>query len=97
VTEDGKVRRRDSGGLALAAPGNAGEQYQWQLVAGHRCSKGYFKDGVQIKEPKMAFIDYEAEEIIPPDDRVPDQDNILRVHSVHSRTMRLHYDLYRHR
>ena len=43
----------------------------------------------------MAFIDYEAEEIIPPDDRVPDQDNILRVHSVHSRTMRLHYDLYR--
>ena len=45
----------------------------------------------------MAFIDYEAEEMIPPDDRVPDQDNILRVHSVHSRTMRLHYDLYRHR
>ena len=43
----------------------------------------------------MAFIDYEAEEMIPPDDRVPDQDNILRVHSVHSRTMRLHYDLYK--
>jgi hypothetical protein len=27
------------------------------------------------------------------DDRVPDRDNILRIHSVHSRTMRHHYDL----
>jgi alkylhydroperoxidase family enzyme len=26
---------------------------------------------------------------------VPDHDNILRIHGVHPRTMRLHYDLYR--
>ena len=42
----------------------------------------------------MAYIDYIAEEMIPPDDRVPDQENILRIHGVHSRTMRQHYDLY---
>ena len=43
----------------------------------------------------MAYIDYIAEEMIPPDNRVPDQDNILRIHGVHSRTMRQHYDLYK--
>lgn len=43
----------------------------------------------------MAFIDYLAEEKIPSEDRVPDHDNILRIHGVHSRTMRQHYDLYR--
>ena len=43
----------------------------------------------------MAFIEYVDDETIPADDRVPDQDNILRIHGVHSRTMRLHYDLYR--
>ena len=43
----------------------------------------------------MAFINYVAEETIPPDDRVPDQDNILRIHGIHSRTMRQHNDLYR--
>ena len=43
----------------------------------------------------MAFIDYWEEESIPEADRVPDGDNILRVHGVHSRAMRLHYDLYR--
>jgi alkylhydroperoxidase family enzyme len=43
----------------------------------------------------MAFIDYVAEESIPAGDRVPDRDNILRIHGVHSRTMRQHYDLYR--
>jgi len=43
----------------------------------------------------MAFIEYVDDEAIPADDRVPDQDNILRIHGVHSRTMRLHYDLYR--
>jgi alkylhydroperoxidase family enzyme len=54
-----------------------------------------FRDKIKIKEPTMAYIDYIAEEMIPPDDRVPDQDNILRIHGVHSRTMRLHYDLYK--
>lgn len=43
----------------------------------------------------MAYIDYIAEEMIPPDNRIPDQDNILRIHGVHSRTMRQHYDLYK--
>ena len=43
----------------------------------------------------MAFIEYVDEEAIPAADRVPDHDNILRIHGVHSRTMRLHYDLYR--
>ena len=43
----------------------------------------------------MAFIEYVAEDEIPAADRVPDRDNILRIHGVHSRTMRQHYDLYR--
>jgi alkylhydroperoxidase family enzyme len=43
----------------------------------------------------MAFIDYLSEEAIPEADRVPDSDNILRIHGVHSRTMRQHYELYR--
>ncbi len=43
----------------------------------------------------MAFIGYVTEDRIPPEDRVPDRDNILRIHGVHSRTMRQHYDLYR--
>ena len=43
----------------------------------------------------MAFIEYVDAEEIPSEDRVPDQDNILRIHGVHSRTIRRHYDLYR--
>ena len=43
---------------------------------------------------RMAFIAYVPDEQIPESDRVPDRDNILRIHGVHSRTMRLHYDLY---
>ena len=43
----------------------------------------------------MAFIDYLPDDEIPETDRVPDSDNILRIHAVHSRTMRQHYDLYR--
>jgi alkylhydroperoxidase family enzyme len=43
----------------------------------------------------MAFIDYEPDDRIPEADRVADRDNILRVHGVHSKVMRLHYDLYR--
>lgn len=43
----------------------------------------------------MAFISYLPEEAIPPGDRVLDPDNILRVHGVHARVMRKHYDLYR--
>lgn len=43
----------------------------------------------------MAFIGYVSEDQIPPEDRVPDRDNIVRIHGVHSRMMRRHYDLYR--
>jgi len=43
----------------------------------------------------MAFIEYLPDDEIPEADHVPDRDNILRIHGVHGRTMRLHYDLYR--
>lgn len=43
----------------------------------------------------MAFIDYPDPAGIPEKDRVADDDNIIRIHGVHSRVIRLHYDLYR--
>lgn len=43
----------------------------------------------------MAFIEYPDSEGIPEEDRVADDDNIIRIHGVHSRVIRLHYDLYR--
>ena len=42
----------------------------------------------------MAFIDYASLDGLPAADRVSDDDNILKVHAVHSRVMKLHYDLY---
>jgi alkylhydroperoxidase family enzyme len=42
----------------------------------------------------MAHIEYPRQEDLPPEHRVDDTDNILRIHGVHSRVMRLHYDLY---
>ncbi len=42
----------------------------------------------------MAFIKYVKTELIPSEDRVSDTDNILRIHGVHSRVTRLHYNLY---
>ncbi len=42
----------------------------------------------------MAHIRYVDPDDIPPEDRVGDDDNILRIHGVHSRTMRLHNELY---
>ena len=42
----------------------------------------------------MAFIDYRDRDEIDPADRIDDDDNILRIHGVHSRVMRLHYELY---
>jgi alkylhydroperoxidase family enzyme len=42
----------------------------------------------------MAYIDYVPEGEIPAADRVPDTDNIVRIHGVHSATMRQHYELY---
>ena len=43
----------------------------------------------------MAYIGYLDPADIPADDLVADDDNILRIHGVHSRTMGLHYELYR--
>jgi len=42
----------------------------------------------------MAYIDYPPDSAIPERDRVSDTDNILRIHGVHSRVMRHHFDLY---
>ncbi len=42
----------------------------------------------------MAFIKRIPAAEIDPTDRINDRDNILQVHSVHSRVMKLHYDLY---
>jgi alkylhydroperoxidase family enzyme len=42
----------------------------------------------------MAHIPYLPEDAIPEADRVPDSDHILRIHGVHSATMRQHFDLY---
>jgi alkylhydroperoxidase family enzyme len=43
----------------------------------------------------VAYIDYAAEEDIGPENQVPDRDNILRIHGIHSNVMRRHFDLYR--
>ena len=43
----------------------------------------------------MAFISYVSEEDIPERDRVRDRDSIIQIHSVHSRTMKHHYELYK--
>lgn len=42
----------------------------------------------------MAWIRYFEPESIADSDRVPDEDNILRVHSVHSKVMKQHFDMY---
>lgn len=43
----------------------------------------------------MAFIKYVPDDVVPENCRVPDTDNILRVHSVHGRVMKLHFELYK--
>lgn len=42
----------------------------------------------------MAFISYIPPDQLPEDQRVPDDDNIIQIHSIHPETMRHHYDLY---
>ena len=42
----------------------------------------------------MAFIRYVPEEELAPNQRIPDTDNILRIHGVHPAVMRQHYELY---
>jgi alkylhydroperoxidase family enzyme len=42
----------------------------------------------------MALIRYLPAEAIPESDRVPDDDNIIRIHGVHSAVLRQHYELY---
>ncbi len=43
----------------------------------------------------MAHIRYPEAAEIPPQDRVDDDDNIIRIHGCSPRVMRLHYELYR--
>lgn len=43
----------------------------------------------------MAYIRLVADDRIQREDHIADRDEILRVHGVHSRIMRLHYELYR--
>lgn len=42
----------------------------------------------------MALIRYVAENEIPVTEQVSDRDNIIRVHGVHPRVMRQHFELY---
>lgn len=42
----------------------------------------------------MAFIPYVPDDHIPESERVPDRDHIIRIHGVHPKTMRQHYELY---
>ncbi|MCA1659279.1 MAG: carboxymuconolactone decarboxylase family protein [Verrucomicrobiaceae bacterium] len=42
----------------------------------------------------MALIRYVAEDEIPEAEQVSDRDNIIRVHAVHPRVMRQHFELY---
>ncbi len=42
----------------------------------------------------MAHVRYVPEDQIPQGDRVPDRDNVIRIHGVHARVMRHHYELY---
>jgi len=43
----------------------------------------------------VAFIDYIPEVDIPEEHRVNDNDNILRIHGIHSAVTKMHYDLYK--
>lgn len=43
----------------------------------------------------MAFIRYIPAEVLAPNDRVDDADNIIQIHAVHPAVMRQHYELYR--
>jgi hypothetical protein len=43
----------------------------------------------------MAFIRYPEPDEIAAEHRVPDDDNIIRIHGVDPETIRMHYDLYR--
>ncbi|MEC9091215.1 MAG: hypothetical protein VX438_00820 [Planctomycetota bacterium] len=42
----------------------------------------------------MAFIKPAVGELMPDQYRVPDNDNIIQVHSLRPAVMKLHYDLY---
>ncbi|NOR45714.1 MAG: hypothetical protein GQ534_09035 [Candidatus Delongbacteria bacterium] len=42
----------------------------------------------------MAFIKYLKQDEIPEQNRVKDIDNIIQIHSVHSKVMKQHYEMY---
>jgi len=41
-----------------------------------------------------AFIKRVPASAVPEDDRVPDDDHIIQVHSIRSRIMKMHHELY---
>lgn len=43
----------------------------------------------------MAFIQYIPFDKIPAEDRLSDTDNILRIHSIHSKIGPLHFNLFK--
>ncbi len=42
----------------------------------------------------MAFIDHNSRDRVPEKYRVPDNDNIIQVHSLRPPVMKLHYEIY---
>jgi alkylhydroperoxidase family enzyme len=42
----------------------------------------------------VAFIPYVPDDHLSREDAVPDHDHIIRIHGVHPRVMRQHYELY---
>lgn len=43
----------------------------------------------------MAHIPWLSEGEVPAEDQIADRDNIIQIHGIHSRVIRLHHDLYR--
>jgi len=43
----------------------------------------------------MAFIPYLDIKDIPQEDRITDGDNILRIHGIHSKVMKQHFEIYK--
>ncbi|MGH7702139.1 MAG: carboxymuconolactone decarboxylase family protein [Gemmatimonadales bacterium] len=43
----------------------------------------------------MAFIRYRPSQELDSGERVPDPDNIIQIHAIHSQVMRHHFELYR--
>jgi alkylhydroperoxidase family enzyme len=42
----------------------------------------------------MAYIPYVPDDEIPESEQVADRDHIIRIHGIHPKTMRHHYEMY---